>query len=61
MCVRTCEWVRVWAINCKDNIPDKSISSRLGTNNETESGRKIVVEEDGTKEEEKKTNMYARR
>ena len=40
MCVRMCEWVWVWAINCKDNIPDKLISSRLGTHNETESGQK---------------------
>ena len=45
--------------NFKDNIPDKLISSRLGTLNETESGKTIVVEEDEEKEKEKK-NEHAR-
>ena len=59
MCVRTCESVRVWAINCKDNIPDKLISSRLGTNDETVF--KIIVVEEDEEKEEKKMNMHARR
>ena len=60
LCVRMCEWVRVWwvidkktTVKTKSPLCDKIILSRLGTQNQEWSKKIVVEEQDEEKEEEK--------